>query len=323
MTASAAGLKATAARASAQIDNSGAVPSAGIELPIPPLPIMPAELPAIAASVPGTGATVAVGSGKLSVTTPKECPVRHIDERPLGQRQPVDPRHEHRRSGRLPENGPRRPAARGDPPALPPSRSAACPSSASCCRPCRLGNLGAVTGLLGNLQGAGVTNLSSVLRLVPTGDLTIVTQLLKAVPTQNLPILGNVLQNMPAGSVPDLAHLLSVVGTDKLPVVGQLLSTLPGGDLPILGGILNGLPVNSLLGGLLGGVLGPGDRPPEPERPVPGRPADRPEPPAHAADLQPARHRQPRQLADRRPGGSCSATSSAACPSPVSPPSAT
>ena len=66
VTASAAGLKATANGATAEFDATGDVPSGSIELPIPPLPVMPSELPAVTASVPGTGAAVAVGSGKVS-----------------------------------------------------------------------------------------------------------------------------------------------------------------------------------------------------------------------------------------------------------------
>jgi len=50
VTASAAGLKATANGITAQVDNTGAVPSGNIELPIPPLPIMPSALPAVTAS---------------------------------------------------------------------------------------------------------------------------------------------------------------------------------------------------------------------------------------------------------------------------------
>ena len=63
VTASAAGLKANAAGASAGLDTTGDIPSASIELPIPPLPIMPSEL-AVTASVPGTGASVAVNPAR-------------------------------------------------------------------------------------------------------------------------------------------------------------------------------------------------------------------------------------------------------------------
>jgi hypothetical protein len=162
VTASAAGLKATGNGATAGFDATGDVPSGSIELPIPP--VVPMQLPAMTASVPGTGAAVNVAPGKVSVTKPNSIPAATSGPPSVAAGMAIPGMNIPGLADALKLV----PAAQ-----LPQVTSllSSLPAPAlniigQLLKTVPGDNLGSVTGVLGSVQGGGAVNLSGVLRQV-------------------------------------------------------------------------------------------------------------------------------------------------------------